>query len=266
MQRHGVGQAADVTGDDGDRAELAHRARVAQQDAVEQAPFDVGQRHAPERREAGRTERSRGLFLVAALIGHQRDQFARDEREGDEDRGKDYAGQGEDDLDVMLGQPWSQPALEAEHQHIDQARDDWRNREGQVYQRDQQTLAREIELRHRPRGRDTEQRVEWHGDRGGDEGEAHGGECIRLFDRIPGSAEAIGHRLREDRCERQKQEQSDESERQYRKAPAHQKRVLGWRTETLGHRLALHACSRLSIRSITNEIASMMTPIADAAA
>ena len=38
VQRHGVGQAADVAGDDRDRAELAHGAGVAEQDAVEQRP------------------------------------------------------------------------------------------------------------------------------------------------------------------------------------------------------------------------------------
>ena len=49
VQRHRVGLAADVAGDHRDRAELAHRARVAQQHAVEQAPLDVGQRDAPGR-------------------------------------------------------------------------------------------------------------------------------------------------------------------------------------------------------------------------
>ena len=58
------GLAADVAGDDRDRAELAHRARVAQNHAVEQPPFDVGQRHAPERLPAARAQRQRGLLLV----------------------------------------------------------------------------------------------------------------------------------------------------------------------------------------------------------
>ena len=38
VERHGVGQAADMAGDDRHRAEFAHGAGVAQQDAVEQRP------------------------------------------------------------------------------------------------------------------------------------------------------------------------------------------------------------------------------------
>src|SRR6478609_3219547 len=49
VQREGVGRAADVTGHHGHGAELAHRPCVAENDAVEQAPLDVGQRDAPER-------------------------------------------------------------------------------------------------------------------------------------------------------------------------------------------------------------------------
>src|SRR5688572_1681489 len=48
VQRHRVGLAADMARDDRDRAELAHRAGVAQEDAVEQAPADVGQGDAPK--------------------------------------------------------------------------------------------------------------------------------------------------------------------------------------------------------------------------
>ena len=38
MQRHGVGLAADMAGHHRDRAEFAHRAGVAKQHAVKQAP------------------------------------------------------------------------------------------------------------------------------------------------------------------------------------------------------------------------------------
>ena len=44
VKRQGVGLAANVSGDDGDRAELAQRAGGAQHHAVEQAPLDVRQR------------------------------------------------------------------------------------------------------------------------------------------------------------------------------------------------------------------------------
>ena len=86
MQRHGVGLAADVARDDADRAELAHRPRVAEDHAVEQRPLDVRQRDAPEDLPAAGAEHARRLFLLGALRLHQRDQLAGDEREGDEDR------------------------------------------------------------------------------------------------------------------------------------------------------------------------------------
>ena len=101
VQRHGVGQAADMAGDHRDRAELAHGAGIAQQHAVEQAPFHVGQRHPPEGLPAGGAQRQRRLLVLGALLLHQRDQLAGDEREGDEDRRQHDAGHGEDDLDVV---------------------------------------------------------------------------------------------------------------------------------------------------------------------
>ena len=81
VQRHGRGQPADVAGDDRHRAELAHRARVAQDDAVQQAPADLRQRDAEERHPAAGAERDRRLLLVVAELLHQRDQLARDVRE-----------------------------------------------------------------------------------------------------------------------------------------------------------------------------------------
>ena len=46
LQRHRIGQAADVARNDRHRAELAHRARVAENHAVEQRPLDVRKRDA----------------------------------------------------------------------------------------------------------------------------------------------------------------------------------------------------------------------------
>ena len=54
----GVGQAADVAGHHRHRAELAHRAGVAQDHAVEQAPLDVRQRDAEEGLPAAGAQRS----------------------------------------------------------------------------------------------------------------------------------------------------------------------------------------------------------------
>jgi hypothetical protein len=111
VQRHRVGLAADVARDDADRAELAHRARVAEDHAVEQRPLDVGQRDAPKDLPAVGAEHTRGFFLLGALCLHQRDQLAGDEREGDEDGGEDDAGQREDDLQVVVAQPIRRTSL-----------------------------------------------------------------------------------------------------------------------------------------------------------
>ena len=151
LQRHGIRQPADVTRDDRHRAELAHGARVAEDDAVEQSPLDVGQRDAQKRLPAARAERQRGLFFVVALRRHQRQQLARDERKRDEDRRQHDARHGEDDLDVVGRQPRSEQSLGAEEQHVRQPGHDRRDRERQIDQRDQQALAGELELADGPR-------------------------------------------------------------------------------------------------------------------
>ena len=120
MQRHGVGQAAYVARHHRHRAEFTHGAGVAQEHAVEQAPFDVGQGHIPEGLPAISAEREGCLLIAIALFLHQRDQFAGDEREGDEDCGQHNARHGEQDLDAMSLQPRSEQPLSAEQQHIDQ--------------------------------------------------------------------------------------------------------------------------------------------------
>src|SRR3954469_24554423 len=68
QQRHGVGLAANVSGYHRYRAELAHGAGVAQQHAIQHAPFDIGQSDAEERLQAGGAERDRRLLLLCALL------------------------------------------------------------------------------------------------------------------------------------------------------------------------------------------------------
>src|SRR5215211_2183511 len=55
VKRHGGGQATDMARDDGDGAELAHRAGIAQENAVEQRPADVGQGDGKKRTQARRS-------------------------------------------------------------------------------------------------------------------------------------------------------------------------------------------------------------------
>ena len=80
-------------------------------------------------------------------------------------------------------EPGPEPALRAEHQHVDQARDHRRDRERQVDQRDQQLLAAEIELGDRPGGRDAEHEVQRHGDGRGQQRQPDGRQRIGLDER-----------------------------------------------------------------------------------
>jgi hypothetical protein len=91
-----------MAGDDRDRAEFAHGAHVAQQDAIEQRPAHVGQCHREEGAEAGGAQGQRRLLVRRALFLHQRDHLAGDEGKGDEDGGQHDAGHGEDDLEIPV--------------------------------------------------------------------------------------------------------------------------------------------------------------------
>ena len=86
--------------------------------------------------------RQRGFLLGVPELLHDRDQLARDEREGDEHRRQHHAGHGEDDLDARARRATVRTALRAEHQHEDQAGDHRRHRERQVDQGDQQRSCR----------------------------------------------------------------------------------------------------------------------------
>ena len=86
-----------MAGDDRDCAELPHRARVADDYAVKQTPFDTRQRDAEENLPAAGAKHQRGLLLFNAGRLHHRDQFARDERKGHESGGQHDAGHGEDE-------------------------------------------------------------------------------------------------------------------------------------------------------------------------
>ena len=191
VQRQRVGHAADVARHDRHRAELAHRARVAEDDAVEQAPLHVGQRHAPEDLPGARAERGGGFLFLAALRLHERDQLARDEREGDEHRRQHDAGHREEHVHVVRGEACTEPALQAEDEHVDQARDHRRHRERQVDERDQQRLAAEIELGDRPGRGDAEDEVERNGDCGGDQRQPDRRERVGLLDRCQVEREAF---------------------------------------------------------------------------
>ena len=228
MQRHGVGLSTDMAADHGNRTELAHRARIAQQDAIQKAPFDVRKRHAEKCLQAGRTKRDGRLFLIAALIRHQRDQFARDEWKGDEDGRKHQTGQREDDLNIMLPQPRPQPTLHTENQHIDQTGNHRRNRKRQIDQRDQKAFAAEIMLGDGPRRRHAEQQVKRYGNGGDNQGQPYRRQGVGVGECIEGRFHTLVQGLRKYRQQRHHKKQNDKSDGERNAHTAHNGTIFGW--------------------------------------
>ena len=70
---------------------------VAEEDAVEEPPERVRQRHAAQDLEEARAEDVRGLLLLRAERLHRRDQLAGDEGKRDEERREDDRRRGEED-------------------------------------------------------------------------------------------------------------------------------------------------------------------------
>ena len=103
MQRQRIGEPSNMARHNGDRSEFSHRTRIAQDDAIEQAPLDIREGDADERLPSRRAQRERRFFFLSSLRLHQGDQFARDKRNGNKGGGEHDARQCEDDLDVVLG-------------------------------------------------------------------------------------------------------------------------------------------------------------------
>ena len=132
MQRHRVGQAADMAGDHRDRAELAHRARIAQQHAVQQRPADVRQGDAAEGLPAAGAQRRRAasssLAPWSCISG-----ISSRATNGKVTKmvASTMPGTAKMILMSCVDQPRPEPALRAEQQHVDQAGDHRRHRERQ---------------------------------------------------------------------------------------------------------------------------------------
>lgn len=110
VEREGVGSAADVGGNDGHGAEFAHGACLAEECAVEERPFDVGEGDFEENGPRAGAEGDGGDFLVVAGGGHKGDEGAGDVGEGDEGGGEEDAGCFVDDLEVVSFEPRAEPA------------------------------------------------------------------------------------------------------------------------------------------------------------
>src|ERR1035438_10768534 len=93
------------------RAELSHRPRVAEDDAVDQTPLHRWQRDVPERLPTVGPQRQRRLLLLRPGGLHDGYELAGDERERDEYGRKHDPGHGEDDLEVVRVEPLAEEAL-----------------------------------------------------------------------------------------------------------------------------------------------------------
>jgi hypothetical protein len=143
---------------------------------------------------------------------HDRDQLAGDEGKGDEHRRQGDARNGEDDLEIVVQQPFAEIALQAEQDDVDQAGDHRRHAERQVDERQEQRLAGEIEFRDQPRGDDAEEYIQ----RDRDEGDRQRQQDGRLRVGIGESAEIVGdafaERLEEDVGQWQHQKEAGEGD------------------------------------------------------
>ena len=202
-----------MSGDHGDRAELPHGPGVTEDHPVEDPPPDVGEGDPEEGLQPGGPQHQGRLFFILPLGLHERDQFPRHEGEGDEDGGQDDPRHGEEDLDVMLRQPRSQPPLEPEDEHIDQTRDHRGDGEGEIDEGDEETLPRKTELGDGPGRHHPEQQVERHCHQGGQQGQADTRQGVGLVQRREVDRNPLIQGLRENRRQRHDEKQRQKHER-----------------------------------------------------
>ncbi|KAF9143696.1 hypothetical protein BGX30_015054 [Mortierella sp. GBA39] len=157
-----------MPGDDRNRPEFPHSAGVAQDHPVQEAPFDIRQRHP-----------------------------------GHEQRCQDDARHGIDDFDIVVAQPGAEPAVRPEHEHEDQPSDDGRHRKGQVDQRDQRPFAAKLEFSNSPGRGDAEHRVQRNGHQRNDERQFQGGQRIWIGESRDVHIPSLLERLGEDDEQRQ---------------------------------------------------------------
>ena len=217
--------AANASRHDRHGAEFAHGAGGAQDDAADERPLDVRQRHAPEHLPAVRAEEARRFLLLAPDASIT----AMSSRATNGNDTKIVASTMPGTAKMILmsrsKQPRSEPALPAEQLHEDQPGDDRRHGERQIDQRREQALAAEVEPGDRPRGGDAEDRVGRHGQRGDDERQPDRRERLRRLDRRHVRLPSVAERLDEDEDERN--EEKDERERPARASSARRGRRSG---------------------------------------
>lgn len=80
-----------MAGQDRDGPEFAHGAGIAEDDAVEQSPFDFRQGNAPENLPTVRSKRQRSFFFLHPLRLHERNEAPGHKGKCDKDRGQRHA-------------------------------------------------------------------------------------------------------------------------------------------------------------------------------
>ena len=109
-------------------------------------------------------------------------------------------------------EPGAEPALRAEHQHIDEAGDHRRNREWQIDKGRQEALAAKLEFGDGPGGRQAENRIERYRDGGDEQGQPHRRQGIGIEDRGKIRLQSLGQGLRIDRRQGQHEKQAQVSD------------------------------------------------------
>jgi hypothetical protein len=250
---------------------------------VEDAPFDVRERHAEEGLPPARAEHARGLFLVRPGGFHHGDDLAGDERKRDEHRREHDPGHGKNDAEVVFGEPRTKEALASGEQHEDQTGDDRRHRDGQIDQRDQHVPTAKPELGNRPSCAEAEDQVGRNGHRRGDERQPEGSAGVRLHDGGEVRSDSGPKGPGEHGKQRDREKEREESDRDAGERPSDNRRLGQGPGRPRGrsrrrmpcdpggrdHRATLRvlqACSMLISRSSPNDTSSMTSATAVAPA
>ncbi len=202
-------------------AELAHSACVAQDDAVDESPANLGQGDPKEQPPAARPQDQRCFLLGIACCLQGRQNLASHKGESDKGGGQHDARRGEDDLDVVVRKPLPAETLAAEQKNEDQARDDRRHREGQIDERDEKVASGKAVFRNQPGRRHAEYRVERNNQKRSQKSESDGRHGFWLTDRPQVRAQSLFHGLREHGSQGQQHHQGQKRQRQRDQGDAH---------------------------------------------
>ena len=201
-----------------DGTEFAQRPGRAEDDAVEQGPFDLRQGDAEENSPAAGSHEGRRFLFIAPVGAEDGDDFPEDEGKGDENRRQDDAGNGKDDLDIRPPvvvedfDPLTDPAHAAEGHDEGQAGDDRRDGKGYIDEGRQEMLAPEVEFGNSPGRTEADDSIDDDGGDRGDQGQAQGRQDVwrrqGLYVKVP----AFGQRVGEDRHEGNDEHDHDEDD------------------------------------------------------